>query len=181
LAACSLGYFLLFISGRISLRQRSGNDAADPVLVKWGMLCLVHVVAEVSGRGLVSDHTDGLGCPVAKTNAAAHMISRTRYEPYGATAAGVEQGFNFNAIAKIMFDLFIRIVPCLSILGGLATGIYASYALVVGKVVVESRSAGRSVYEVGLHPGPFYGFVSFYFLCALIFLGLGLFWEKKAK
>ena len=80
-----------------------------------------------------------------------------------------------------MFDVFTRIMPWLSILGGLATGFYASYALIVGRVVVESRSAGRSVFEVGLHPGPFYGFVTFYFVCALVFIGLGLFWNNRAK
>ena len=33
-------------------------------------------------------HTDALGSPVARTNASGQIISRTRYEPYGATAAG---------------------------------------------------------------------------------------------
>lgn len=80
-----------------------------------------------------------------------------------------------------MFDLLIKIIPWLSILGGFATGVYASYALMVGKVVVESRSAGRSVYEVGVQPEAFYGFVIFYFLCAMIFIALGFFWNKKTK
>lgn len=78
-----------------------------------------------------------------------------------------------------MIDRFIKIVPVLGILGGLATGIYAIYALVVGRVVVESRSAGKSVYEVGSQPGPFYGFVIFYFFCGLIFLGLGYIANRK--
>jgi RHS repeat-associated protein len=33
-------------------------------------------------------HTDALGSPVARTNAAGQITSRTRYEAYGATAAG---------------------------------------------------------------------------------------------
>ena len=33
-------------------------------------------------------HTDGLGSPVARTNAAKTVVSRTRYEPYGLTATG---------------------------------------------------------------------------------------------
>lgn len=80
-----------------------------------------------------------------------------------------------------MFDLFARITPWLSIFGGLATGAYATYALVIGEVVVESRGAGRSVYEVGVQPGPFYGFVAFYFICAFVFIALGVLWDKKVK
>jgi RHS repeat-associated protein len=55
-----------------------------------------HVVAEVSGGGVVYDHTDGLGSPVAKTSSTAGLISRTRYEPYGATAAGTEPTIGFT-------------------------------------------------------------------------------------
>ena len=54
-----------------------------------------HVIAEAS-NDVVYDHTDGLGSPVAKTNAGAGLISRTRYEPYGATAAGVEPTIGFT-------------------------------------------------------------------------------------
>ena len=53
-------------------------------------------MAEVSGSGTVYVHTDGLGSPVAKTNASAGLISRTRYEPYGATAAGTEPTIGFT-------------------------------------------------------------------------------------
>jgi RHS repeat-associated protein len=42
------------------------------------------------------DHTDGLGSPVALTDAAGKLISRTRYEPYGATAAGATPGIGFT-------------------------------------------------------------------------------------
>jgi RHS repeat-associated protein len=55
-----------------------------------------NVVAEVGSSGVVYEHTDGLGSPVAKTNASAALISRTRYEPYGATAAGTEPTIGFT-------------------------------------------------------------------------------------
>ena len=38
--------------------------------------------------GTSYSHTDALGSPVARTNSAGQVTSRTRYEPYGATAAG---------------------------------------------------------------------------------------------
>jgi RHS repeat-associated protein len=40
-------------------------------------------------------HTDGLGSPVASTNAGG-LVSRTRYEPYGKTAAGAEPTVGFT-------------------------------------------------------------------------------------
>jgi RHS repeat-associated protein len=42
------------------------------------------------------DHTDGLGSPVARTDASAALLSRTRYEPYGYTAAGTVPGIGFT-------------------------------------------------------------------------------------
>ena len=47
-----------------------------------------HVIAEVGASGTQYDHTDGLGSPVALTNASGAVFSRTRYEPYGLTANG---------------------------------------------------------------------------------------------
>jgi RHS repeat-associated protein len=44
-----------------------------------------HLLAEAGGN---FSHTDGLGSPVARTNAAKSVVSRTRYEPYGLTATG---------------------------------------------------------------------------------------------
>jgi RHS repeat-associated protein len=41
-------------------------------------------------------HTDGLGSPVARTNEKGELISRTRYEPYGATAGGATPGIGFT-------------------------------------------------------------------------------------
>jgi RHS repeat-associated protein len=42
---------------------------------------------ELASGGIYT-HTDALGSPVARTNASGAVISRTRYEPYGATVAG---------------------------------------------------------------------------------------------
>ena len=39
---------------------------------------------------------DGLGSPVARTNEQGELISRTRYEPYGATAGGATPGIGFT-------------------------------------------------------------------------------------
>jgi RHS repeat-associated protein len=48
-------------------------------------------IAETSGANMTTYlHTDGIGSPVAVTNAAGALVSRTRYEPYGSTAAGTE-------------------------------------------------------------------------------------------
>ena len=41
-------------------------------------------------------HTDGLGSPVARTDQNGNLISRTRYEPYGATAAGATPTIGFT-------------------------------------------------------------------------------------
>jgi RHS repeat-associated protein len=41
-------------------------------------------------------HTDGLGSPVARTDATGNVISRTRYEPYGYTANGATPTIGFT-------------------------------------------------------------------------------------
>jgi RHS repeat-associated protein len=41
-------------------------------------------------------HTDGLGSPVARTDASGTVISRTRYEPYGYVASGVQPTIGFT-------------------------------------------------------------------------------------
>jgi hypothetical protein len=41
-------------------------------------------------------HTDGLGSPVARTNASGAVISRTRYEPYGYVASGAQPTIGFT-------------------------------------------------------------------------------------
>ena len=57
------------------------------------------LIAEHNNQtGVSYSHTDTLGSPVARTNGAGQIIgTRTRYEPYGATAAGdVPQGIGFT-------------------------------------------------------------------------------------
>lgn len=80
-----------------------------------------------------------------------------------------------------MFERLMRIASWLCICGGIATGAYASYALAIGEVVVESRGAGKSTYVLHQQPGPFYGFVAFYFICALIFIAIGITAKGKKK
>jgi RHS repeat-associated protein len=47
------------------------------------------LIAEANNlTGVSYSHTDALGSPVARTNVSTQITSRTRYEPYGATAAG---------------------------------------------------------------------------------------------
>ena len=56
------------------------------------------LIAEVdSSAGTSYVHTDALGSPVAKTNSAGALLSRTRYEAYGKTAAGTNpNGIGFT-------------------------------------------------------------------------------------
>jgi len=47
------------------------------------------LIAEVNSQsGTKYSHTDALGSPIAQTSASGGLVDRTRYEPYGATAAG---------------------------------------------------------------------------------------------
>ena len=47
------------------------------------------LIAEIGDSGVATfSHTDALGSPIAKTNSGGGLVSRTRYEPYGATVAG---------------------------------------------------------------------------------------------
>ncbi|MGI4719844.1 MAG: RHS repeat-associated core domain-containing protein [Janthinobacterium lividum] len=55
-----------------------------------------HVLAEVTGAAVTYDHTDALGSPVAQTNAAGAVLSRTRYEPYGYMVAGTPRTIGFT-------------------------------------------------------------------------------------
>jgi RHS repeat-associated protein len=55
-----------------------------------------HVLAEVSGSTVTYNHTDALGSPVAQTNAAGTILSRTRYEPYGYIVAGTPRTIGFT-------------------------------------------------------------------------------------
>jgi RHS repeat-associated protein len=54
-------------------------------------------VASAAGGDIVTYiHTDALGSPVARSDAAGNIISRTRYEPYGGTASGVTPTIGFT-------------------------------------------------------------------------------------
>ncbi len=55
-----------------------------------------HLIAEVGTSGTEYIHTDGLGSPVARTNTLRALISRTRYEPYGATSMGTAPTIGFT-------------------------------------------------------------------------------------
>ncbi|MEJ7805154.1 MAG: RHS repeat-associated core domain-containing protein, partial [Telluria sp.] len=55
-----------------------------------------HVLAEVNGASIEYIHTDGLGSPIARTNTGAVLLDRTRYEPYGRTAAGAPSTIGFT-------------------------------------------------------------------------------------
>lgn len=56
------------------------------------------LIAETNSlTGTSYSHTDALGSPVARTNTGGQVLSRTRYEPYGATAAGTNpDGIGFT-------------------------------------------------------------------------------------
>jgi RHS repeat-associated protein len=49
-----------------------------------------------SGGSVTYIHTDGLGSPIARTDASGTVISRTRYEPYGYVASGVQPTIGFT-------------------------------------------------------------------------------------
>jgi RHS repeat-associated protein len=53
-------------------------------------------VTASTGETVTYIHTDGLGSPVARSDAAGNVISRTRYEPYGLTAAGDVPSIGFT-------------------------------------------------------------------------------------
>lgn len=52
--------------------------------------------AAAATGGVTYIHTDGLGSPVARTDSAKQVISRTRYEAYGYVAAGAQPTIGFT-------------------------------------------------------------------------------------
>jgi RHS repeat-associated protein len=56
----------------------------------------VTVNAAPSGDTVTYIHTDALGSPVARSDSAGTVISRTQYEPYGRTASGVTPTIGFT-------------------------------------------------------------------------------------
>jgi len=49
-----------------------------------------------SNGSVIYIHTDGLGSPVARTDASGNLISRTSYEPYGYVASGATPDIGFT-------------------------------------------------------------------------------------
>jgi RHS repeat-associated protein len=56
------------------------------------------LIAESGPSGIQYVHTDALGSPVARSGASGQVITRTRYEPYGATASGAVPGVGTGSI-----------------------------------------------------------------------------------
>jgi len=54
------------------------------------------VTTAPAATGVTYIHTDGLGSPVARTDASRQVISRTRYEAYGYVAAGAPPTIGFT-------------------------------------------------------------------------------------
>jgi RHS repeat-associated protein len=79
---------------------------AGTYLFDWGMLYELHwrfgqttgisVTVGGANSSVTYIHTDGLGSPVARTDGAGNVISRTRYEPYGYVASGVQPTIGFT-------------------------------------------------------------------------------------
>jgi len=61
-----------------------------------GTKTVTEPMTTVAGEVVTYIHTDGLGSPVAKTDQSGNVISRTRYEPYGLTAAGATPTLGFT-------------------------------------------------------------------------------------
>ncbi|MDN4037291.1 RHS repeat-associated core domain-containing protein [Massilia sp. YIM B02443] len=78
--------------------------AANPSTCSWtasgagGTTTYAETMTTTSNAGgnVTYIHTDGLGSPVARTNASKQVISRTRYEPYGYVAAGTQPTIGFT-------------------------------------------------------------------------------------
>lgn len=71
------------LSGKLLLTRHSSQGETKHLYLGNGLLAEVNSVTGVS-----YSHTDLLGSPVAKSDAAGGLLQRTRYEPYGGTAAG---------------------------------------------------------------------------------------------
>lgn len=79
------------------LRYAVQTGGPNPAVTTKYIYLNRHVLAEVANGVVQYGHTDALGSPVARTNAAGVLFSRTRYEPYGITAAGTNpDGIGFT-------------------------------------------------------------------------------------
>ena len=82
--------------------------AAGSYSMGWGMVqenvewfggtssSAVTVNPPATGAAVTYIHTDALGSPVARTDAAGTVLNRTRYEPYGLTAGGATPTIGFT-------------------------------------------------------------------------------------
>ncbi len=70
--------------GKLRLSYNTREGGSTRYIYLGGVL-----IAELTPTATNFVHTDALGSPVATTNAAGALLSRTRYEPYGATSSGV--------------------------------------------------------------------------------------------
>jgi RHS repeat-associated protein len=79
------------------LRYAVQTGGPNPAVTTKYIYLNRHVLAEVAGATVQYSHSDALGSPVARTSAAAAVLNRTRYEPYGMTAAGMNpSGIGFT-------------------------------------------------------------------------------------
>ena len=86
--------------------QVSAPSSAGTYTFQWGMVWEFHqrfgqtsttsVTVGGANGSVTYIHTDGLGSPVARTDSAGNVISRTRYEPYGYVASGVQPTIGFT-------------------------------------------------------------------------------------
>lgn len=79
-------------NGKLMFTQHSSQGSTRYVYLDGQLVAEIH-----SATGPTYVHADPLGSPLARTNAAGQITARTRYEPYGATAAGnVPNGVGFT-------------------------------------------------------------------------------------
>ena len=83
----SVTYQMYSQDGQMLIRQPVGGSTNNSFTLQI-YLGGKSIAEYNSTSGITYTHTDALGSPVARTNAAGALISRTRYEPYGNTAAG---------------------------------------------------------------------------------------------
>jgi RHS repeat-associated protein len=93
----------LAVSGSRALTAQSGW-VGYPSSCTWtangagGSATYTETMTTVAGvnSSVTYIYTDGLGSPVARTDGSGNVISRTRYEPYGYVASGVQPTIGFT-------------------------------------------------------------------------------------
>jgi RHS repeat-associated protein len=86
-------------SGQLLFRQRQNGSSVQNI--RHIHLGGKEIAESDTSYGTTFMHTDALGSPVAITNASGGLVSRTRYEAYGSTAAGtVPTGVGFTGHAN---------------------------------------------------------------------------------